>query len=83
MHHAHSLRASQEPILPNPRKPRKVSTVADLLKPSEVCAELRISLPTLARWTKAGVIPVVRVGNGWRKYRREDVEALLRPSNGP
>lgn len=58
-----------------------VADSTDLLRPEEVTVILGVSMATLDRWTKDGKIPVVRVGaHGWRRYRRSDVEALLRPS---
>ena len=47
------------------------------LKSSEVIALAAISRRTLERWVADGTLPAVKVG-GTRRYKRADVEALLR-----
>lgn len=47
----------------------------ELLKPREVAAMLRISLPTLARWRQHGKGPhCIRLGYNHVVYRAGDVE---------
>ena len=47
------------------------------LKSYEVIALAQISRRTLERWVADGTLPAVKVG-GTRRYKRADVEALLR-----
>ena len=44
-------------------------------------ALLACSVPTVERWTKAGVIPSVKVGR-LRRYRRADLLALQNEKRG-
>jgi excisionase family DNA binding protein len=49
-----------------------------MLTTGEACRILYVHCNTLRRWGERGLIPVYRVGpRGDRRYRREDVEALL------
>jgi excisionase family DNA binding protein len=51
----------------------------DILLSSEVMAIAKISRRTLERWVADGTLPATKVGGrGARRYRRTDVEALLR-----
>ena len=50
----------------------------DLLTPSEVAEAFRVDPKTVARWAQAGKLASVRTIGGHRRYRRADVEALLR-----
>lgn len=43
----------------------------------ELCAECGISLPTLIKYRREGVIPFFRVGNRVRFNRRDVIEALV------
>jgi excisionase family DNA binding protein len=53
---------------------------ADLLRPDEVAAELRISRITAYRLIAAGTLPSVTVGRaGHRRVRRADLDAYLNP----
>ena len=52
-------------------------TGGEHLKSSEVIALAAISRRTLERWVADGTLPAVKVG-GTRRYKRSDVEALLR-----
>lgn len=50
----------------------------DLLTPAEVAAMFRVDPKTVTRWAKAGKLNSVRTLGGHRRYKREEVEALLR-----
>jgi excisionase family DNA binding protein len=51
----------------------------DSLISSEVIELAKISRRTLERWVADGKLPAVKIGGfGARRYRRTDVEALLR-----
>jgi diguanylate cyclase (GGDEF)-like protein/excisionase family DNA binding protein len=52
------------------------------LRLSEAAAELGVSLNTLRRWSDSGRLTCYRSPGGHRRYRRTDVEALLRAENG-
>lgn len=51
----------------------------EYLTSSDVMAILRISRRTLERWVAASHLPAIKVGGfGARRYKRSDVELLLR-----
>ena len=47
------------------------------LRLGEAAAELGVSLNTLRRWSDSGTLPCYRSPGGHRRYRRDDVQALL------
>ena len=47
-----------------------------LLRQRDVARIFGVHRVTVARWTRLGIIPAVKVG-GARRYRPEDVEALI------
>lgn len=53
-----------------------------LIRPSELCDLLSISIPTLYRWEAQGKLPIkkVKIGPGAVGFRREDVEAWIEES---
>jgi len=52
-----------------------------LLLPREAARMLRICTRTLANWERRGLLVPVRLPTGHRRYRREEVETLLRGSS--
>lgn len=52
-----------------------------LLTPAEVAARFRVDPKTVTRWANAGKLSSVRTLGGHRRYRRDEVEELLR-ANG-
>ena len=48
------------------------------LKVGEAAAILKVSDQTVRNWADAGALPFVRTPGGQRRFRRRDVEALLR-----
>ena len=52
------------------------------LRLGDAAAELGVSLNTLRRWSDAGKLTCYRSPGGHRRYRRDDVEALLRAEAG-
>jgi len=50
----------------------------DWLRLGEAAAELGVSLNTLRRWSDAGRLTCYRSPGGHRRYRRSDVDSLLR-----
>ena len=48
------------------------------LRAQEAADHLRVSLPTLYRWTKAGTLTAYHAG-GARLYRLRDLDALPQP----
>jgi excisionase family DNA binding protein len=54
----------------------------DWLRLGEAAAELGVSLNTLRRWSDAGRLTCYRSPGGHRRYRRADVEALMRAEGG-
>jgi diguanylate cyclase (GGDEF)-like protein/excisionase family DNA binding protein len=54
----------------------------DWLRLGDAAAELGVSLNTLRRWSDAGALTCYRSPGGHRRYRRTDIEALLRTEAG-
>jgi excisionase family DNA binding protein len=52
--------------------------MGDLLKVTEAAAVLGVHPATLRDWSDRGVVPVVRTPGNQRRYRRSDLDALLR-----
>jgi len=48
-----------------------------LLTPAEACAVLRVHPRTVTRWANAGKLAHVRTAGGHRRFREEEVLALL------
>lgn len=55
----------------------------DLLSTAEACQILQVHPNTLRRWADQGSLPSVRTPGNLRRFRRDDVEALLAPSSEP
>lgn len=53
---------------------------ADLLWIGEAAELLGVSTETIRNWTSAGKLAAVVTPGGHRRYRKEDVEAALRPA---
>lgn len=53
-----------------------------LLTTAEVAARLRVSVATVNRYAREGDLPAIALPGGQRRYRVEDVDALLSPA-GP
>jgi excisionase family DNA binding protein len=49
----------------------------DVMTPGQVAAFFRVSLKTLHRWDKTGVLPAFRTRGGHRRFRRSDVERAV------
>ena len=48
-----------------------------LLTPAEVAALFRVDPKTVTRWAKAGKLTSIRTLGGHRRYREQEVRALL------
>ncbi len=48
-----------------------------LLTPAEVAALFRVDPKTVTRWAKAGKLASIRTLGGHRRYREDEVRALL------
>lgn len=48
-----------------------------LLTPSEVAAIFRVDPKTVTRWAKVGKLSSIRTLGGHRRFREEEVRALL------
>lgn len=58
--------------------PKGARTPRNMLRTGEACRILCIHANTLRRWNEQGIIKAYRVGpRGDRRFRREDVAALL------
>lgn len=49
----------------------------DLITTGEVATILHVTPSTVTRWAKEGKLPSVLLPSGRRKFRRNDVDALL------
>lgn len=49
----------------------------DLLTPAEVAALFRVDAKTVTRWAKAGKLAAVQTLGGHRRYRADEVHAIL------
>lgn len=50
-----------------------------LLTPAEVAELLNVTPTTVSNWARAGRLTYIRLPGGHRRFRREDVQALLTP----
>lgn len=51
-----------------------------LLTPSEVAAIFRVDPKTVTRWAKSGKLTAIRTLGGHRRYRKSEVQMLLKAS---
>jgi len=51
-----------------------------LLTPAEVAQLFRVDPKTVTRWAKAGKITAIRTLGGHRRYRRSEIQALMKSS---
>lgn len=49
----------------------------DLLTPAEVAVLFRVNPKTVTRWARAGKISAIRTLGGHRRFRRDEIEAVL------
>jgi excisionase family DNA binding protein len=50
----------------------------ELLTPAEVAVLFRVNPKTVTRWARAGKISAIRTLGGHRRFRREEIESVLR-----
>jgi excisionase family DNA binding protein len=50
----------------------------DLLTPAEVAVLFRVNPKTVTRWARAGKISAIRTLGGHRRFRRDEIETVLR-----
>lgn len=58
----------------------QTKALSEYLSIGEAALALGISRDTVKRWEKAGRMRSVRLPNGHRRFRRAEVDALLRAS---
>lgn len=51
-----------------------------LLTPAEVAAVFRVDPKTVTRWAKSGKLTAIRTLGGHRRYRKSEVQQLLKIS---
>jgi excisionase family DNA binding protein len=56
---------------------RTVQYAESLLSPSEVATLFRVDPKTVTRWAQAGKLTCIRTLGGHRRYREDEVRALL------
>lgn len=56
----------------------------DLLTTAEVAARLRVTVHTVNRYAREGLLPAIELPGGARRYRASDIATLLdpEPANG-
>ena len=54
---------------------------SELMTPAEVADVFRVDPKTVARWANSGKMPSIRTLGGHRRFRRADIEALLKASD--
>lgn len=52
----------------------------ELMSPGEVASAFRVDPKTVTRWAKAGKLNCIRTLGGHRRYRRAEVDVLLKES---
>ena len=57
--------------------PNTIQPPETLLTPSEVAAIFRVDPKTVTRWAKVGKLSSIRTLGGHRRFREEEVHALL------
>lgn len=78
-----------EPDVPRPARERvRRRTGAfgdrnDLLTPAEAARLLGVTPNTVTRWSRAGKVSAIQTMGGHRRFRRSEVERVLRESNLP
>ena len=50
----------------------------ELLTPAEVAVLFRVNPKTVTRWARAGKISAIRTLGGHRRFRRDEIESVLR-----
>ncbi|MFB4273073.1 BldC family transcriptional regulator [Nonomuraea sp. GTA35] len=55
----------------------------ELMTPAEVAQLFRVDPKTVTRWATAGRIGSVRTPGGHRRYRRDDMQAVLATQTSP
>lgn len=63
--------------------PRTTITPENLLSPAEVAALFRVDPKTVTRWAVAGKLDSVRTLGGHRRYKKDQVLALLNGNSQP
>jgi excisionase family DNA binding protein len=58
-----------------------MSPTMELLTEREVAARLRVAPSTVGRWAARGLIPVIVLPSGRRRFRLDDVERLTLPTS--
>jgi excisionase family DNA binding protein len=56
---------------------RTIAQAEALLSPSEVATLFRVDPKTVTRWAQAGKLTCIRTLGGHRRYREDEVRALL------
>ena len=62
---------------------RTIPQSESLLSPSEVATLFRVDPKTVTRWAQAGKLTCIRTLGGHRRYREDEVRALLAGIPGP
>jgi excisionase family DNA binding protein len=55
----------------------QVTEPPELMTVAEVAAMFRVSDETIHRWCRSGTLPFIPMPSGLKRFRREEVEAIL------
>ena len=75
------------PTRSSPRGPRRgwrdsaVGEQMELLTPAEAARKLGVTPNTVTRWSRAGKISAIQTMGGHRRFRRSEIERVLREAN--
>lgn len=53
--------------------------ITELLTLKEASELLKVHPNTLRAWDKKGILPAIRISERVRRYRREDINKLMKP----
>lgn len=59
------------------KTPQTTLQPENLLKPGEVARMFHVDVKTIARWAKEGQLPHVLLPSGHRRYRPDEIAALI------
>lgn len=57
--------------------PAHLTDLPDLMTVAEVAEAFRVSDETIHRWCRSGYLPYIPLPSGLKRFRRNEVEAIL------
>lgn len=56
--------------------------MSDFISVNEIAQRFGISRMTVTRWADDGILPCLKLPTGTRRFRRADIEAMLKEAEG-